>query len=54
MYAAYAKHLPLEFLLGHVLVGVSPCGSCAGLALLPQTAKLSKNSPNCFKICELI
>ena len=27
--ATSPKHLPLDFLVGHVLVGVSPCGSCA-------------------------
>ena len=35
----YPKHLPLECLVGHVLVGVSPCGRCAVVALLPQITK---------------
>ena len=42
--ATYPKHPPLEFLVGHVLVGVTPCGRCAIVALLPQITKLPKKS----------
>ena len=49
--ATYPKHPPVEFLVGHVLVGVTPCGRCAIVALLPQITKLPKKSQNnCFKI----
>jgi hypothetical protein len=42
-------------LIGHLLVGVNPCGKCAIAAPLPQIAKLPKKSQkNGFKICELI
>ena len=45
----------LEFLAGHVLVSVNPCGRCVVVAPLPQIAKLPKKSQNNdFKICELI
>ena len=54
----YPKHLALEFLshlVGHMLVGVNPCGRCAIMTSLPQNAKLLKTSQNIsFKICELI
>ena len=51
----YPKHLLLKFLVGHVLVGVNPCGRCVAVALLPQIAKLPKKSQkNGFKICEVI
>ena len=44
-----------NFLVGHVLVGVNPCGRCTIVALLPQIANLPKKSQNNdFKICELI
>ena len=47
--------LPLGFLLGHVLVGVNPCGRCTVMTHVPQIAKLPKKSQNdSFKICELI
>ena len=45
----------LEFLVGHVLVGVNPCGSCVVVAPLPQIAMLPETSQNNgFKIFELI
>ena len=37
-------HLLLEILVGHVLVGVNPCGRCAFVVPLPQIAKLLKKS----------
>ena len=49
------KHLVLEFLVGRVLVGVNPCGSCEVVAPLPQIAMHPKKSQNNgLKICELI
>ena len=39
----YPKHLPLDFIVGHVLVGVNPCGRCVIAALLSQIPKLCKN-----------
>ena len=44
--ATYPKHLPLEFLVGHVLVGVNPCGRCIVVAPPPQIAKLSQKLQN--------
>ena len=45
----------LKFLLGHVLVGVNPCGRCTVVAPLPQIAQLpQKSQNNGFKICELV
>ena len=41
---ANSKHLLLNNLVGHVLVGVNPCGRCAVVALLPQIAKIPKKS----------
>ena len=41
--ATYPKHLPLEFSIGHVLVGVNSHGRCAIVAPMPQIAKLPKN-----------
>ena len=38
----YPNHLPLEFLVEHVLVSVNPCGRCACVTPLPQIAKLPK------------
>ena len=38
--ATYPRHLPLECLVGHVLVGVNPCGRCTIVALPPQIAQL--------------
>ena len=50
----YTKYPPLEFPVGHVLVGVNPCGRCAFVSPLLQIAKLSKKSQNNgFKICEM-
>ena len=51
----YPKHLPLEFLVGHVLVSLSPCGRCTiahhclKLQSFPKIHKIMV-----FKICELI
>ena len=46
------KHILLEFIVGDVLLSVSPWGRCV---IMPQIAKLSKKSQiNGFKICELI
>ena len=46
------KHLLLEFLVEHVLVGINPC---VVVAPSPQIHKLLKTSQdNGFKICELI
>jgi threonine/homoserine/homoserine lactone efflux protein len=33
---AYSKHLSLEFLFGHVLMGVNPFGRCTFVTPLPQ------------------
>ena len=44
--ATYPKHLPLEFVVGDVLVSINPCGRYTIVAPLPQIAKLSKNSQN--------
>ena len=41
--ATYPKHLPLEFLFGHAILGVNPYGRCGVVAHLPQIAKLSNN-----------
>ena len=44
----------LEFAVGHVFVGVNPCGRCAIVALVLQIAKLPKKSQiNGFKIMNL-
>ena len=52
--ATFSRRLPLDVLVGHVLVGVYPCGRCAIVALLPRIAKLPKKSQNNgFKICEM-
>lgn len=52
--ATFPRRLPLDFLVGHVLVCVYPCGRCAIVALLPRIAKLPKKSQNNgFKICEM-
>jgi hypothetical protein len=51
----YPKHLSLESLVGHVLVGLSPCGRCIivhrclKLQSFPKIHKIIV-----FKICELI
>ena len=42
--ARHVQHLPVEFLVGHVLVGVNPCRRCAVVALQPQIAKLPQKS----------
>ena len=53
--ATYPKHLPLQYLVGHVLVGVLPCGRCIVVASLLQIAKPPKKSQNNgFNTCELI
>ena len=54
--ATYTKHLPLEFLVGRVLVGVNPCGRCAVVALLPRTTKLPNKMKKIhgFNICKVI
>ena len=42
-------------LVGHVWVGVNPCGGCAVVALLPQSARLpQKSQNNGSKVCDLI
>jgi hypothetical protein len=38
----YPKHLSLEFLVGHVLVGVNPFNGCTVVTPLPQITKLPK------------
>ena len=49
------KHPLLEFVVGHVMVGVNPCGRCLVVALLPHITNLPKQSQNNgFKVCELI
>ena len=51
----YSKHVALEFLVAHVLVGVHPRGRCATVTPVPQITKLPKNSQNNeFKVCDLI
>jgi hypothetical protein len=47
----YPKYLSSEFSVGHVLVGVNPCGRCTFVSPLLQIAKLPKNHG--FKICEM-
>lgn len=48
------KHLPLKFLVGHVLVGVNQCGRCTIVASLPRLAKLPKKpQKNGLKFCEI-
>ena len=43
-----------NYLVGHVLLDVNPCGGSAIVSLLPQIEKLSKKlQQNDFKICEL-
>ena len=44
--ATYSKHVPLEFLVGHVLVHVNLCGGGLVVVLLPQIAKLPQKSQN--------
>ena len=51
--STYLRHLPFEFLIGHVLVGVNPNDRCVVVAPLPQIAKLPKESQNNgLKICK--
>ena len=49
------KHLPLEVLVGHVLMSVNPCWRSAVMAMRAQIPKPPKNSQrNDFKICKPI
>jgi hypothetical protein len=34
--ATYPKHVLFEISIGHVLLGVNPCGRCIVVALLPH------------------